>query len=101
MLLPDDPGSVGMIPGNHVAAIPRRVVLSNTKIPAISDNAKALRGDASLLCIIIRLLRSAPPLRSRRINKTLAPADFSLVLADLCGVGAWARREEKLNRFVL
>lgn len=40
--LADDPGSVGIISGNHLAATPKRVVLLIIKIPAIKDKIKAL-----------------------------------------------------------
>lgn len=42
--LADDPGSVGIIPGNHLAATPRSAVLLNIKIPAIRDKVKAFVG---------------------------------------------------------
>ncbi len=42
--LADDPGSVGIIPGNHVAAAPRSAVLINMSIPAIRDKIKAFVG---------------------------------------------------------
>ena len=42
--LAEDPGSVGIIQGTHVAAAPRSAELLNIKIPAISDNMKALVG---------------------------------------------------------
>jgi hypothetical protein len=40
--LPSDPGSVGIIQGNQVAAAPRSAELHRIRIPAVRDKAKAL-----------------------------------------------------------